>query len=120
MPQPTAKSTKNIGIAGTNHPSLSFLQALTIVQRNKAASRESWDNPALFIHMHKGQVCVRLDDGLDHPLIVSQEDMEGDDWFEVPKPTNKVPGIDPATTPPLPPAGPADGIDPRDKPGVDT
>lgn len=92
MPQPTAKSTRGINTTQQHPTMMGFIQALSNVFNGGVATRESWDNPNLHIKMHKGQLCVRLEDGLNHPLIVTQEDIEGEDWLMVPQSMPVIPG----------------------------
>lgn len=119
MPHPPAKSTKSI----THHvhspgQMMDFYAALKCVHNGGVVTRESWDNDGLHIRMYKGQLCIRLEDGLNHPLIVSQEDLDGDDWMMVTLANvPKIPGdVQPMPTPKF---DIVPGIDPRDKLGID-
>lgn len=99
MPQPGPKSTKDIQEKSTEQ--MTFYSALAKVNHGDCVTRESWDNPSLHLKMHKGQVCVKLDDGLYHPLIVSQEDFDGEDWTVVNGGPAKIPAKD-ITVVPIP------------------
>jgi hypothetical protein len=114
---------------------MNFMQALATVFHGDHVTRESWDNPKLVFKMNKGQLCVRLDDGLDHPLIISQEDIDGEDYMIVPQPGPRVqpapimvPQVQmapmkaapaPYKMPAVAPPAAADELDPRDKQGID-
>jgi hypothetical protein len=120
MPQPTAKSTRNIGHDKTTR--MDFFDALKKVNEGQIVTRELWDDPMVHFKMHKGQLVVRLDDGLNHPLIVSQEDLDADDYFvTVMGPQVQIAPIVPAATAPKadPPAAPPGELDCRDKSAPD-
>ena len=123
MPNPTPKTTKNIGIHADRRAMMSFLQAMATVNHGDAVTRESWDDPNLHVKMHKGQMCVKLQDGVYHPMIVSQEDFDGEDWIVVNMPG--VPKIPQSVTAELTPTARAADVvdqppdDPRDAAGKD-
>ena len=120
MPQPTARSTRNIG--QDKKTQLDFFDALRKVNEGQIVTRELWDDPMVHMKMHKGQLVVRLDDGLNHPLIVSQEDLDADDYFVTAmRPQIQVTPIVPAATAPKaePPAPPPTALDCRDKSAPD-
>lgn len=132
MPQPAAKSTRNIGQpVGSNPAMMGFLNALAMVNRGEAVTRESWDNPKTYAVMHNGKLCLYLEDKQYHPMIIVQEDFDGEDWMVVSQAGPRIPGTDrraqtlemaiapPGTSPkPAPPcaapvqhgAGPAPGL----------
>jgi hypothetical protein len=129
MPNPTPKTTKNIGIRPDMKIQMTFLQAMAAVNHGDTVTRESWDDPNLHVKMHKGQMCVKLQDGVYHPMIVSQEDFDGEDWITVQVPgVPKIPGTTARASAPIvydPTLGkndqpePAVNPDPRDQPGKD-
>ena len=120
MPQPTARSTRNIG--QDKKTQLDFFDALRKVNEGQIVTRELWDNPMVHMKMHKGQLVVRLEDGLDHPLIVSQEDLDADDYFvtTLGPQIMVAPVVPPATAPKAePPPPPPGDLDVRDKSAPD-
>jgi hypothetical protein len=109
---------------------MSFIQALSHVIEGENATREMWDNPKVQMKMHGGKLCFLLDDGLNHPALITQEDIDGDDWMIVPKPGPKMIGAVEARPAPANPAKAADpagacaapvegALDPRDQCGKD-
>jgi len=89
MPHPEARGKGMIVMKGgpeginLNPTYMDFYQALKAVSRGNLVTRESWDNPKLHFKMHNGQVCTVLHDKLPHPLLVSQEDLDAEDYLIV-------------------------------------
>jgi hypothetical protein len=123
MPQPTPKTTKTIG-QKEKTTQMDFFDALKKVSHGAIVTREMWDDPMVHMKMNKGKLVVRLDDGQNHPLLVTQEDMETDDWFTVtigPQVVEVFPAPAPVTTPKAEPPAPPPGteLDSRDKSAPD-
>jgi hypothetical protein len=128
MPSPRPTTTKDIGKPKVVDPRMmTFTRALDAVNEGQTVTRESWDNPELHVRMNKGQLCCKLADGVYHPMIVSQEDFDGEDWqivdvAGVPKiPGTPIRGSQQMTAPLIPfdVADAEKAGDPRDMPGKD-
>jgi hypothetical protein len=117
MPQPTPRTTKDIGKVREKRANMSFLNALACVNHGDIVTSESWGNEDFHIRMNKGQMVVKLEDGLYHPMIVSQEDFDRDDWYVVGPAAPIAPTIPMKLANPVEPIATAD--DPRDQPGKD-
>lgn len=120
MPHPQPKSTRNIG--QDKKTQLDFFDALKKINEGQIVTCELWDNPMIHMKMHKGQLVIRLEDGLDHPLIISQEDLDSDDYFVTTMgPQIMVAPVVPSTMSPKaePPVAPPSTLDCRDKSASD-
>ena len=66
---------------------MTFTEALTAVFKdNDRITRRSWNSRSIYVLLEDGKLCIKgfasegVDDGLPHPLIVSEQDYFADDW----------------------------------------
>ena len=58
----------------------SFFAALREVSLGKKATKLEWNNPNIYIIVNDDRLQIKLEGGEFHDLIVSQADMDGQDW----------------------------------------
>jgi hypothetical protein len=58
-----------------------FPTAIKAVSLGHTATKQSWDNRRVYVRLSGGLLCIRQTDGVDHPLILSAEDLAGRDWI---------------------------------------
>lgn len=79
MNTPSSSPTKNPGafiVAGQ----MSFFDALPAVLIGKNITKLEWNDNMIYVKLDGGQLKIMLEDGLLHPLIVSEGDLRGTDW----------------------------------------
>lgn len=59
---------------------MSFYDALKAVRSGKRVTKLEWGNPMVFLCLYQGQLCLHKDDLLYHPLIISEQDLDGNDY----------------------------------------
>ncbi len=59
---------------------MNFFDALRKVQDGKCVTRQEWNDENIYVHMNGANLVIKLPDGLDHPLLVTDGDMSGEDW----------------------------------------
>lgn len=64
-----------------------FFDALVLIHEGKSITRKSWNNPDIFFHMHQQgpdkMLFVKLADGRDTALLVTDKDMEATDYIVI-------------------------------------
>ena len=60
-----------------------FGEAFAALLDGEKVTRLEWGNPDLYCSHVGGFICTRLDDGLDHPWIISDGDIAATDWIIV-------------------------------------
>lgn len=66
---------------------MTFTQVLSAVFNDADhITRRAWNNHAIYILLEDGKLCIKgydatkPDDGLPHPLIVTEQDYYAEDW----------------------------------------
>ncbi len=57
--------------------------ALYKVKNGFKITRQDWDSDELYASMSGGRLCVRMEDKLFHPWLISDVDMDAEDWESV-------------------------------------
>lgn len=66
---------------------MNFIEAISAVFNDSDhVTRQAWNNRSIYLLMEDGKLCIKgfdgskPDDGLAHPLIVSEQDFFAHDW----------------------------------------
>lgn len=64
-------------------PVLDFPGALKLVRAGHSISKREWGNPALRVLLFENKLVIQKEDGIYYPLIVTDGDLFGKDWYVV-------------------------------------
>ena len=75
---------ENLKASPIVEPVMTFPEALNKVIDGKKVTKTEWNNDKIYVLLKDGFLMIRKDDGKFYQLIVSEADLIGTDWIEIP------------------------------------
>lgn len=60
---------------------LTFSEVIKELQELNKVTKKEWDNEEYWLELHEGILKIHKSDGLYYPLLVSDGDISGTDWY---------------------------------------
>jgi hypothetical protein len=62
---------------------MSFPEAMQSVIDGGKVTKSEWGSSNIYIYLVEEKLCIRKEDGVSYPVLISEGDMKGEDWVKV-------------------------------------